>query len=164
MSTVIGLLWSEENVASSIHKLRRGGFDEDQIKVLTRNSAVQMLLSGNQSHIGVKYASEGALVGGVIFGLIGLALDMCACWYLLGHWPTFRDSETFALAGAGVVFGAFVGWFIGTDKMERATHLYTQGVRQGAALVVVQTSDELAPQVMTTLQQANAMGVRVYLE
>jgi hypothetical protein len=159
MITVIGLFWGDENVQNSVRKLKEVGLAGNSIGVLTHYSAVRELLGADQSHMVAKYAFWGALVGIATFALSGLAASICECT-LLHYNPGFGVGILIAFVAIGVGFGAFMGCFVGVGEVERGTHLYCQGVRLGAKVVVVQANDELIARAMSTLRQENAVGVK----
>jgi hypothetical protein len=158
MKTVIGLFWDDENIQSSIHKLRQAGCAEDTINVLTRVGAVRKLLDGGRGQMVAKCAVCGALLGSITYGAFGLSVGM-------GSFSLFNNGLALGIArllpffGIGAAFGAFMGCFVGVGEGEESTHLYCQGVRMGGKLVVVQANDELAAKAINTLCQEDAIGV-----
>jgi hypothetical protein len=118
-------------------------------------------LGGDQDHIVAKYAAWGGLIGLAIYGPFGLTASMCECM-LFDYNPTIGIGILLAFMAAGTIFGAFIGSFVGAGELGNITHLYTEGVRRGGALVVVQTTDDLASSAMSILRQEHALGVKAY--
>ena len=163
MKTIIGLLWHREDVQSSIRQLKEIGVDEDRISVLTRTKAARKFLDGDQSHVVAKHIGWGVLFGIAFFGIIGLTASLCEC--TLFNYSLASGIGTLAsYLTIGTIFGAIMGSFVGVGELEKDTHLYTQGVSRGGALIVVQVSDELASRTMSTLRQARAVGVKIHPE
>ena len=158
MKTVIGLFWEDENVNSSIHKLKRAGFAEDMISVLTRDSKVRKLLNCAGGRVLAKCVGFGAFLGSVTYGVFGLSVGMGSC-------TLFDDGLASGIVRLipflviGAVFGASMGCFAGIGEAEKGTHLYCQGVRMGAKVVAVKTSDELIAKAVGILCHENAIGV-----
>jgi hypothetical protein len=159
MITVIGLFWGDENVQNSVRKLKELGLAGTSISVLTRYSAVRELLGANQGHVVAKHAFWGALLGIATYAPFGLGASVCECT-LLHYNPGFGVGILIAFVVIGMGFGAFMGCFVGVGEVERGTHLYCQGVRLGAKVVVVQASDGLVAKTVSTLQQDRAVGVK----
>ena len=159
MVTVIGLFWGDENAQNSVRKLKEVGLAENNISLLTGYDAVRELLGVNQGHVVAKYTLMGALLGIATFAPFGVAASMCECT-LLHYNPGFGVGVLIAFVAIGVGFGAFIGHFVGVDKSETSYHLYCQGVCWGAKVVVVQASDELVANAVSTLRQDKALGVK----
>jgi hypothetical protein len=49
--------------------------------------------------------------------------------------------------------GGFLGALVGLDRLERDLYSYVEGVRRGAALFVVESPEERAPEVAEILAQ-----------
>jgi hypothetical protein len=160
MKTVIGLLWSDENVQSSIQKLKELGVAEDAISVLTQNVAVRQLLGGDQGRVVAKCALWGALLGIAIYGPVGVGASWCEC-ALLHFAPGFGIGALLAFIAIGTAFGAFLGHLVGIDQAEQGSHLYCRGVELGAQLVAVRANDELAARAMSLLREEKVVGMMV---
>jgi hypothetical protein len=160
MKTVIGLLWSDETVQSSIHRLKELGVAEGTISVLSQESAVRKLLGANQGHIVARYAFWGALLGIAAFGPFGVGASLCECT-LLHFGPGFGIGILVAFIALGTAFGAFLGQFVGVDEAEKCRHLYCRGVELGAQLVAVRADDELAERAMNLLRAQRITGMTI---
>jgi hypothetical protein len=158
MKTVIGLIWGDENLQNSVHELEELGLAENSINVLRSYDAVRELLSDCRGHVVANCAFWGALLGIAIFAPLGLAASICECT-LLYYNPGFGVGILIAFVGIGMGFGAFLGHFVRVDKSESGYHLYCQGVCRGGEVLVVQASDELAPEAVSTLRHEDAFGV-----
>jgi hypothetical protein len=158
VNTVIGLLWSEEGVQSSIRKLKELGVDEDAIRVLSQDTAVRDLLGADRGHPVARYALWGALLGIAVYGPFGVGAGLCECT-LLHFGPGFGIGALLAFITIGTAFGAFLGCFFGVDHAEQSRHLYCRSVEQGAQLVAVQANDDLVANAMRILREQTAAGI-----
>lgn len=163
MKTIIGLFSNKEDVQSSIRQLKETGVDEERISVFTRNQVIRKFLDSGESHVVLKYIGWGVLFGIAIYGSFGLTASLCGCT-LFGYSLASGIGTLLSYIAIGTVFGAIMGSFVGVGELEKDTHLYTQGVSLGGALIVVQVSDDLASGVMNTLRQARAVGAKIYPE
>jgi hypothetical protein len=152
MNTVVGLLWSEEGIQSSIRKLKELGVDEDAISVLSQDIAVRELLGAVQGHPVARYALWGALLGIAVYGPSGVGASLCEC-NLLRFGPGFGIGILLAFIAIGTTFGAFLGCFFGVDRAEQNHHLYCRGVEQGAQLIALRADDELAAKVTSFFRE-----------
>jgi hypothetical protein len=157
MKTVVGLVWCDEDVESSIDRLKEAGFAQDRVDVLTRISRKRLV--GDQGHPVVRSAGWGAVVGIVVYAVFGLGAALAGCTYC-GFDLAYAVATLVGFVVIGGFVGALLGQWIGADASERDTHLYTQGVRLGGKIVAVRSSDELITKAMSILQQENAIGVR----
>ena len=158
MNTVVGLLWSEEGVQSSIRRLKELGVDEDAITVVSQDTAVRDLLGADQGHPVARYALWGALLGIAVYGPFGVGASLCEC-SLLRFGPGFGIGILLAFIAIGTTFGAFLGCFFGVDRAEQGRHLYCRGVELGAHLIAVRADDELAAKTMSILREQKVAGV-----
>ncbi len=160
MKTVVGLLWSEEGVQSSIRRLKELGVDENAISVLSQDTAVRDLLGADWGHPVARYALWGALLGIAIYGPFGVGASLCEC-SLLRFGPGFGIGILLAFIAIGTTFGAFLGCFFGVDRAEQGRHLYCRGVEQGAQLIALRANDELAAKVMNFFREQKVSGIRI---
>jgi len=160
MKTVIGLLPRSEDAASTINNITKVGFAEDEVRVLTNPHAVWEHLGSDQHHLVAKYAGWGALIGIAIYGPFGLAASTCECMFF-SYSLAVGIGILFAFIVAGVALGAFIGSFVGAGELGNITHLYTEGVRRGGALMVVRTNDELVSKAVNILRQESVFGVKI---
>jgi hypothetical protein len=160
MKTVVGLLWSEERVQSSIRRLKELGADEDAISVLSQDNAVRELLGADQGHPVARYALWGALLGIAIYGPFGVGASLCEC-SLLHFGPGFGIGILLAFIAIGTTFGAFLGCFFGVDRAEQGRHLYCRGVEQGAQLIALRADDELVAKVTSFFHEQKMTGIRI---
>jgi hypothetical protein len=158
MNTVVGLLWSEERVQSSIGKLKELGVDEDAISLLSHETTVKDLLGADQGHPVARHALWGALLGIAIYGPFGVAASLCEC-SLLRFGPGFGIGILLAFIAIGTAFGAFLGCFFGVDRAEQGRHLYYRGVELGAQLIAVRADDELVAKTMSILREQKVAGL-----
>jgi hypothetical protein len=160
MKTVVGLLWSEEGIQSSIRQLKELGADEDAISVLSQDNAVRELLGADHGHPVAGYALWGALLGIAIYGPFGVGASLCEC-SLLRFGPGFGIGILLAFIAIGTTFGAFLGCFLGVDRAEQGRHLYCRGVERGAQVIALRADDELVAKVTSFFREQKMAGIRV---
>lgn len=162
MNAVVGLFQQDENIHTSIDRLRRAGFAADKIHVLTRYDEVQTLFKPNESHLVLKYVGWGAFFGIAIMNLYGLTVGGYACNCLSGYIPaSYWACGVVGFSLLGLLLGATAGFFWGVNKFEGSADEYTHGVGGGNKLMAVRVEDEPAAKAATNiLRQENAQGVK----
>lgn len=157
MNAVIGLVDRQENLDSALNELQNAGYDRQMIHVLASCQELREHVACSCQRDVFKDAAIGAgLIGGIyaVFGVL-------AVWAaILNGIPTLWS------IGAGVVFlllglgmGAFGGAFVGRAEAEKETHLYTEGVRRGAAVLLVWTDKQRTAETMDLLRRCDVLGV-----
>ena len=163
MKALVGMFQRDENVQSTIHKLKDAGFAEDRIRVLTDYETVQKLFSSYEGHQVIKYVVSGAVSGIAVLLLFGLTLGGYVCSTLFGHIPTsFLTCVLVGSVGLGLILGASAGWFIGISRFERGVDQYTHGVCQGYKLMALKLNNGTLPKVTEILHQENAKAVKTF--
>ena len=155
MNTIIGMFDDQVSARRALETLRDGPLQLEDISIIAQNAdgTVDTGVSGDVS------AGEGAAVGAVWGGLVGLAALLI---------PGVGPFVAFGALGAaltGVVTGAVVGGiaaalidFSGISEDE--AHAYEQQLRAGKTLVAVKARDEDASEVRRILDEIGATTVR----
>jgi hypothetical protein len=106
MKTVVGFFWRDEDVKSSINRLKEAGFAQDGVAVLTRTSRKRLV--SDQAHPVARSAGWGAVVGVVIYAVFGLGAALAGCTYC-----GFDFAYAVGTLVGCVVVGGFVGVLLG---------------------------------------------------
>ena len=163
MSTVIGLFPCNQEESYQVGQLEEAGFTKDNIRVVTNDSAILKLFSCEPNRVVAKYAVCGALLGIVIYGIFALVAGWCEC-----NLFQFIRIIAFDILLVGTLFGALIGGVMGgitgMAEYEKDTHLYTQGVRLGNRVFVIQTDSGDVERAKTSLRRVGCTGVRVIPE
>jgi uncharacterized membrane protein len=155
MNTIIGMFDDAATARRAVETLRDGPLPLDDISLIGQNSD-GTITSGDTGDVS---AGEGATVGAVWGGLVGLAALLI---------PGVGPFVAFGALGAaltGAVTGAVVGGiaaalidFSGIPEDEARG--YEQQLRAGKTLVAVKARDEDAPEVRRILDELGAGSVR----
>jgi uncharacterized membrane protein len=132
----------------AIEELRASPMDLDDISVVGRDGEAHEHLS----------AGEGAAVGAVWGGLVGLAALL-----IPGVGPFIAGGALFAAltgAAAGAVVGGIAGALIDAGLSEDEAHRYEAMVHEGKTLLAVKSREEDAPEVRRILAHAGANSLR----
>lgn len=163
MTTIVGLFESDENVQSSIDKLKGAGVTEAKVIVVPCNDAGRERLDIAQHWLVAKYAGWGAVIGIAIAGSFGLATGLSALT-IYGFGLTFTISMLIVFSLIGAALGGLFGAFMGVDALEKINQLFREGIGFGGELEIVQAADELAFQAMGILQKTEALAMEIYPE
>jgi len=155
MNTIIGMFDDQITARRAMETLRDGPLPLEDISIIAQN-ADGTVDTGNSGDVS---AGEGATVGAVWGGLVGLAALLI---------PGVGPFIAFGALGAaltGVVTGAVVGGisaalidFSGIPADE--AHGYEEQIRAGKTLVAVKARDEDASEVRRILDEVGASTVR----
>jgi hypothetical protein len=160
MSTVIGLFPCNQEVSYQVGQLEEAGFGKDNIRVVTNNSAILNLLGCEPKRVVTKYAIWGALFGIAVYSIFALVAGWCEC-----NLFQFNRIVAFVTILVGTIFGALIGGIMGgitgMAEYEKDSHIYTQGVRMGNRVFVLQTELEGVGRAKTAFRQVGCTGVRV---
>ena len=153
MSTVVGLIANDEHVTLVEEALKAAGFSEDKISILRRPAEVWQRLEGRKKlRVVFRNAFIGMLLGLVAGMLYGATAGVLNC--RLMDCPVTTSLILLALISLyWIAGGGFLGALVGLDRLERDLYSYVEGVRRGAALVVVESPEERAPEVADILAQ-----------
>ncbi len=155
MSTIFGVFDDPIAARRAVDQLRSSSLKIDDVSIVSRATASGEPISGDED----VSAGEGAAVGAVWGGLVGLAALLI---------PGIGPFIAFGALGAaltGAVTGAIVGGitaalvdFSGIPEAEARG--YEDMVREGKTLVAVKTPAEYAPEVRRLLNTAGADSIR----
>jgi len=151
MSSIIGLLRTDDDARRSIQKLKESGFPEDKIGIYTQESAIRKLLGCEPTYSVSRYVVWGASIGIAVYALFALFAGLCQC-------NLFQFGQGYGIATflGGILAGAFVGGglgcLVGAAEFEKDSHLYVQGARIGGRVIV---------NVKHILEQEKVSGVKV---
>jgi hypothetical protein len=159
MVPVIGMFRSEEDVRLSKLRLMESGLQQDKVSVYSQEKAIQKLLNCKPTCVVTHYAGWGAIAGASIYAIFAVLAGLCQC--NLFNFDQSYGAGTF-LGGilAGLFLGGALGVLVGAAEYEKDTHLYVQGARMGAKVIVVQADEEDVEKVRHILEQARATGVK----
>ena len=160
MSTVIGLFPSNQGIHEQLQKMEEAGFTKDSIRVITKERPIKKLLGCEPNRIVAQYGMWGALLGITVYGIFVLVGVWCDCLiYPISQLIAFEIVLVGILIGAFI--GGIIGGFTGLAEYEKDTHLYTQGIRIGDKVFVLQTERGDAEKAIETLNQIGCLGVRM---
>ncbi|HEY3228648.1 MAG TPA: hypothetical protein VGJ87_05460 [Roseiflexaceae bacterium] len=153
-NTILGIFDDPMAARQAIDELRASPLHLDDISIISRTDEARAV--GNAEHIS---AGEGAAVGAVWGGLVGLAALL-----IPGVGPFVAGGAIFAaLTGAatGAVVGGIAGALIDRAGIpEEDARAYETMVQSGKTLVAVKAHDEDANEVRRILAGAGANSVR----
>src|SRR5687767_5996928 len=155
-NTILGIFDDPMAARRAMEALRESSLKLDDISIVTRATESGAAVSGADDDVS---AGEGAAVGAVWGGLVGLAALL-----IPGVGPFVAGGALFA-ALTGAVTGAVVGGisaalidFSGIPEDEARG--YEEQVRSGKTLVAVKARDEDSAEVRRLLNEAGAASVR----
>lgn len=160
MSTVIGLFPAHQEVSQEIEQIEEAGFAKDDIRVITKDRQIKKLLGCEPNRIVAEYATWGAFLGIAVYGIFVLVAVWCDCIL----YP-ISQLIAFEIVLVGILIGTFIGGIIGgltgMAEYEKDTHLYTQGIKIGEKVFVLQTESGDAEKAIEALNQIGCLGVRM---
>jgi hypothetical protein len=159
MKPIIGLFRREVESSLSVNRLKEAGYAEEEISVLTQESAIRKLLGCEPTCVVSRYAAWGISFGIAIYAIFGMVAGWCQC-NLLGFGQVYGFFTVLGVLLAGAIVGGLLGCIVGVAEFEKDSHLYVQGARLGGRVIVVQASEEDAERVKRILEQENASGVK----
>ena len=160
MRTVIGLFPSHQDLSEESKRIEEAGFSKDNMRVITKERSIKCLLGCEPKSILAKYASWGALLGIMVYGIFILVAAWCDCTiYPISQLIAF-EIVLFGIL-AGTIIGGILGLFFGWAEYENDIHLYTQGINFGDKVFVLQTETDNVKKAMETLSQIGCLGVRM---
>jgi len=164
MQTVVGLFESITQAEQAIRELNQAGYSDEQIGVLTDESAIQAHAA---RETGARDVAEDAVKSGVtgaaIGGLTGI-LGTLAAVSIPGLGPALVGGAlaSYVIGGAG---GAGVGWLVGNllggsvdiaHNRQKAAE-YAERIRNGGVLVTVLAEGVLADKAQAIMERAGAI-------
>lgn len=155
MITVTGLFDTHDDAQSAVQELIVSGWEREEIGIVaTRPDSEEPEVT----HLAVKDAEKGAVVGGLsglLLGLSELALPGIGP-ILAGGWIVTTLLGVAAGAAAGGLVGALVD--LGVSH-EEASHL-AEGVRRGGTLVTLKTAEERVGAAEEILRRHHAVNIQ----
>lgn len=159
MKTVISLIPDDEHVQKAREALQMAGIGEGAISALVRPADVWEQLGGRRKlRIIFRYTALGALLGLVVGAFYGVPSGILNC---SGMGCPFNMSTVLlvVISVYWVLGGAFLGAIVGADRLEQNLYSYVEGVRRGAALLMVEASDEQRSEVERILHRESGLLV-----
>lgn len=155
MITVTGLFDTRDDAQSAVQELMESGWAQEEIgMVAARPDSGQPEVT----HLAVKDAEKGAVVGGLsglLLGLSELALPGVGP-ILAGGWVV----TTLLGAAAGAATGGLVGALVELGiSHEEARHL-AEGVRRGGTLVTIKAAEERVGAAEDILRRHRAVNIQ----
>ena len=155
MNTIIGLFDDPIAARRALETLRDGPLPLEDVSIISRNADAAAAADSSED----VSAGEGAAVGAVWGGLVGLAALL-----IPGVGPFIAGGALFA-ALTGAVTGAVVGGIAAalidfSGIPEEEARGYEEHVRSGKTLVAVKARDEDSAEVRRLLNEAGAASVR----
>ena len=148
-----GLFYSRDEAEAAVRALRDAGYDMDRVSVIARDADK---LDGHDTteEVGNKAdegAATGAVTGGALGGITGLLVGLGALAIpgigpiLLAGAEATAIATTLAGAGIGAAAGGLIGALIGLGIPEEKARVYSDRVKGGSFLVIVNgTAAEIA--------------------
>lgn len=148
-----GLFYSRDEAEAAVRALKDDGYDMDRVSVIARDADK---IEGHETteEIGNKAddgAATGALTGGALGGITGLLVGLGALAIpgigpiLLAGAEATAIATTLAGAGIGAAAGGLIGALIGLGIPEEKAKVYSERVKGGSFLVIVNgTAAEIA--------------------
>jgi hypothetical protein len=148
-ATVIGVFQDREQARTALDELRRAGFGDDRIGMVSRDRTDLPTASGEKPGL-LENASQtrwgegsglGAAAGAVTGTGLGLAV---AAGLMTGVGPVIAGGTLMALlasAGAGATTGAILGALVGLGVPEQEAKYYEQEFTSGRTIVTVRADD-----------------------
>lgn len=164
--TVIRLFDSEVDADTAAGALVDAGFHRDNIEAVAMAEAVDVYEGQAQAHTTAESAFAGALFGGAVGLLIGLAA-LLSTELVPGAFMAdmgLGEAAAVSLLGglvSGLLFGVLTGALIGAGIVQEDTFRYRESLERGALLLMVSTDEDRADQASTIMREVNAGRWRV---
>ncbi len=161
MTNVAGVFDSKTEADAAVSKLLDTGFNKEHLSLIVSDHARHTIFSSptdDESTRAIEGGAAGALIGGALGALIaGLTLVgvivVPGSGGLLAVGPLVAAlSGAGAGAAAGGLGGALISAGFALDEVKR----YEEEIRHGKAVIVVHTTDEMAPAARVALRSGNA--------
>lgn len=156
-STVVGVFSDQDRARAAVSDLRRAGFRDDQIGLITRNPDPRGTELHASTHEQFKEKSglghgsantqweEGAVVGAAAGAATGAGLGLAVAAGLIpGIGPVIAGgilASIFASAGGGAVVGTVLGGLVGLGVPEKEASYYDTEFQSGRTIVTVRADD-----------------------
>jgi hypothetical protein len=148
-ATVIGVFEDRDQAHRAVDDLRRAGFREDQIGLVSRDNERPTddgrAKSGATSESTATLWEEGAGIGAAAGAVTGTGLGLAVAAGLIpGVGPVIAGGTLVALlasAGTGAAVGTVLGAFVGLGVPEEEARFYEGEVTAGRTIVTVRADD-----------------------
>ena len=176
-TTVIGVFKSREDAERAIGELRRQGFTQEEISIISKKQgehtgresvieAGKLWSRGYKSDVAGREEiydddiTDGALTGGTLGGIGGLLLGAGAL-AVPGLGPIIAAGP---IAGAlsGAFAGGIAGGLIDWGIPSASSHRYEQRIAEGGILALIKTSAAKINQAAAVLRQNGAFDVETH--
>jgi len=141
-STVVGVFHDHVQADRAVNELRKAGYREDQIGVVSRHEGAAVSSDASSTEEGTHAgtgAVTGALAGAGLGGLVGLGI-LAGMIPAIG--PVIAGGTLAALlanAAGGAALGTLAGSLVGAGVPEEEANYYNQEFEQGRTIVTVKT-------------------------
>lgn len=168
MKTTIAVYDDFIQARGAVQKLEGAGIEHDKISLVVNDRDGQYKASID-SYMNAKDraqeitdpTSQGTIAGSLLGGLLGVEAGLIAI-AAVGLGPVVAAGGIAALlagGGLGTVIGGLMGALVGMNINNEEAEFYAEAVRQGAALVAVQSSEEMVYGVTTILKKYDPVDI-----
>jgi len=158
-ATVIGVFEDRDKALRAVDDLRRAGFGDDQIGIVSRDAVGRARVESAVAESTRTHWEEGAGIGAAAGAVTGTGLGLAVAAGLLpGIGPAIAGGTLAALiasAGAGAAVGTVLGALVGLGVPEEEARFYEREVTEGRTIVTVR-ADERAPRAWEILDRHGA--------
>ncbi len=157
--TVVGLFDNFSEAQAVARDLEQEGFARGDISIVANDATGEYASKTGEGHTGDTVSGMGK--GAALGGAAGLALGLAAL-AIPGIGPIVAAGPlATALTGAGIgaVAGGLIGALTNMGVPEEDAKYYSEGVREGGALVMVKASGDRAHRAATILERSGAANV-----
>lgn len=164
MHTVIATYRNITEAQKAVTDLVNAGFERDNISLVvsdTEGRYQHLTSQANVTDPNDVSAGEGALVGGIEGGIIGMALGLGAL-AIPGIGPVLAFGPLIGGligAGAGAITGGLAASLIDLGIDETDAHTYAEAVRRGYALVTVQAPEGRVDETRSILSRYDVVDI-----
>lgn len=168
MKTTIAVYDDLIQARGAIQELEGAGIKHDQISLVVNDSNGQYKASID-SYMNAKDRaqeitdpmSQGTIAGSLLGGLLGVEAGLIAIAAVgLGSVVAAGGIATILMGGGvGTVVGGLTGALVGMNLNNEEAEFYAEAVRQGAALVAVESSEKMVYGVTTILKKYDPIDI-----
>ncbi|MCC6453543.1 MAG: hypothetical protein IT328_01235 [Caldilineaceae bacterium] len=164
MKTVVGTYDNIQTAYAVANDLISAGYSRNDISVVAHdpNNEYAAYVDDRYVESDGGDVAAGAGLGAAIGGLGGLLVSLGAL-VIPGVGPVIAAGPLLALltgAGIGAVTGGIVGALVDLGIPDEEAHIYSEGLRRGHILVIVQVPDASASAVTQMMQRPGLVDIR----
>src|SRR5690554_6520050 len=156
--TVVGMFDNVQDARNAVRDLIDNGFSSHDVSLVARGQEDEIRrYEAGESFGEGEDLSEGIGIGALIGGLLGLG-----AMFIPGVGPVLAAGPLVsALAGAGVgaVAGGLIGALVDAGIPDDDAEVYAEGLRRGGTLVMVNTTDDMAPRAVNIMNAYNPVDI-----